>query len=275
MLPLLLTAGLLMLHITLIHSSSFVNDSRGLDEDKNTNSLCPMPMEPFRTKFELVELFNKYGFTIGAEVGVRQGHFARWNLDNWPGCKEYVLIDTWNGSAVDHHTNHSFRSVHGVHSGYSTNLRTNPTTDTREIIDETRPYFDIAMDNLAEHKHKLTICRDSSEVCSDIFPKEYFDFVYIDARRDRRGVIDDLKFFWPKLKNGGIVAGHDFVTVAEAGPGAKSWTTGADGKIDQKENGQGVRGAVLDFFSDTRTKHVRQVVVAYKEQHWHSWAVRK
>ena len=44
------------------------------------------------------------------------------------------------------------------------------------------------------------------------YPDEYFDFVYVDARHDRLGVMDDLHAWWPKIADGGMMCGHDFVT---------------------------------------------------------------
>ena len=37
------------------------------------------------------------------------------------------------------------------------------------------------------------------------------DFVYIDGRHDRPCIDDDLAAWWPKVRSGGILAGHDYV----------------------------------------------------------------
>jgi hypothetical protein len=37
------------------------------------------------------------------------------------------------------------------------------------------------------------------------------DFVYIDARHDRASVLEDLAAWYPKVRAGGIIAGHDYV----------------------------------------------------------------
>ncbi len=36
------------------------------------------------------------------------------------------------------------------------------------------------------------------------------DFVYLDARHDFQGVFSDLIAWWPKLRIGGVIAGHDY-----------------------------------------------------------------
>ena len=44
---------------------------------------------------------------------------------------------------------------------------------------------------------------------------ESFDFIYVDARYDYPGVKEDLETWWPKLKQGGIMAGDDYLTAKE------------------------------------------------------------
>jgi len=46
------------------------------------------------------------------------------------------------------------------------------------------------------------------EVC--IFENNFFDFIYIDADHTYDAVKEDLGCWFPKLKKGGIIAGHDY-----------------------------------------------------------------
>lgn len=41
--------------------------------------------------------------------------------------------------------------------------------------------------------------------------------IYVDARHDYCGVMDDLNAWWPKLREGGLAAGHDYVFAHEVG----------------------------------------------------------
>lgn len=47
---------------------------------------------------------------------------------------------------------------------------------------------------------------------------ETLDFVYVDARHDYCGVNEDIQAYWPKLKPGGIMAGHDYLNADEVCP---------------------------------------------------------
>jgi predicted O-methyltransferase YrrM len=37
-----------------------------------------------------------------------------------------------------------------------------------------------------------------------------FDMIYIDANRTYKYAIEDINLWWPKIKSGGILAGHDY-----------------------------------------------------------------
>jgi len=50
-----------------------------------------------------------------------------------------------------------------------------------------------------------------SAVAAAMLPDSSLDFVYLDARHDFAGVVDDIQAWWPKVKVGGVFAGHDFV----------------------------------------------------------------
>lgn len=41
------------------------------------------------------------------------------------------------------------------------------------------------------------------------FENESVDFIYIDARHDWCGAMEDIELYWPKLKQGGIFAGKN------------------------------------------------------------------
>jgi len=55
-----------------------------------------------------------------------------------------------------------------------------------------------------------TFHRRSSIVVSEEFERQSIDFVYIDAAHDYKSVWEDIRAWWPKIKMGGIIAGHDY-----------------------------------------------------------------
>lgn len=57
-------------------------------------------------------------------------------------------------------------------------------------------------------------CSDAAELFSD----ETFDFIFLDAYISEDDVVRDLEEWYPKLKKGGLFAGHDFHAKEVRGP---------------------------------------------------------
>jgi len=64
--------------------------------------------------------------------------------------------------------------------------------------------------------NKTTIILQYSVIAATLFPDKYFDFVYLDGDHSYKSVMDDLIAWYPKVKIGGFLGGHDFVTPDEA-----------------------------------------------------------
>jgi len=68
------------------------------------------------------------------------------------------------------------------------------------------------IDNLIRMKKypQFKIVREKSISAARVFPDKYFDFIYIDAAHDYPNVFNDITAWKPKLKDTGILAGHDY-----------------------------------------------------------------
>jgi hypothetical protein len=53
--------------------------------------------------------------------------------------------------------------------------------------------------------------RASSEIASNMFQDESLDFVYIDANHAYDFVKQDIELWYPKVKKGGYLWGHDYI----------------------------------------------------------------
>ena len=73
-------------------------------------------------------------------------------------------------------------------------------------------------DRMCEKHPNIKKIKAVSSSVVDQFEDESLDMVYIDAVHQYENVIEDIKAWYPKVKVGGIVAGHDF---QDAFPGCK------------------------------------------------------
>lgn len=66
----------------------------------------------------------------------------------------------------------------------------------------------IAMNRLKDVEDRIVWIEEMSEDAVDNI-NEKVDFIYIDGNHDYEYVIKDMELYWGKLKDGGIMAGHD------------------------------------------------------------------
>lgn len=121
------------------------------------------------------------------EIGVKQGHFSEHILSNWLG-RHLISIDPWREDTAD-----AYRDVANV------------TLAQHEVyLAETR-------ERLARFDARSSIWRMTSTAGAAQIPDASLDFVYIDARHDYESVLEDCTIWFPKVRPGGIFAGHDYL----------------------------------------------------------------
>lgn len=75
-----------------------------------------------------------------------------------------------------------------------------------EIIEQ---YFDNNI--MSNYSDIVTKFKNYSYLVSDQFENESIDFIYIDGSHDYQIVKQDITMYLPKVKNGGYIAGHDYI----------------------------------------------------------------
>ena len=66
-----------------------------------------------------------------------------------------------------------------------------------------------AFENLRAYHDRITFVYKQSEEAHKDYQDGFFDYIYIDADHDYGSVKNDMNVWWPKVKKGGILAGHD------------------------------------------------------------------
>jgi len=70
--------------------------------------------------------------------------------------------------------------------------------------------YDVFINNMKPVEKYYTPIRLPSVSASELYPKESLDFVFIDGDHSHDAVISDVKAWIPKIKSGGILAGHGY-----------------------------------------------------------------
>ena len=134
--------------------------------------------------------------SICAEIGVKAGDFSK-RILNILNPKKLVLIDPWEvGADKNSPTTHYQGSLSSLPTAYSTNGDMNIVKDL----------FSTEIKN-----KQIELQKGFSYDMVNNFPDKYFDFIYIDASHIYECVKADLTQYLPKLKDGGLMCGHDYI----------------------------------------------------------------
>ena len=134
---------------------------------------------------DLADLMNQLGgFTKGAEIGVQYGKHAE-KLYHTIANLQLIGIDPW----------------------------TKYSNWTQEKMDQR---YELTLQRLKPYPNIKIIRKTSMNAVKDILNKS-LDFVYIDGFHDFDWVMSDLIFWVPKVRSGGIIAGHDYYPFYRAG----------------------------------------------------------
>jgi hypothetical protein len=143
--------------------------------------------ENIKVKPDIHKALELIGCKTGAEIGVRQGgNLTSLNANSLFRSGFLIGVDCWKE--------------------FPENPEFNDENYSQEILDHM--YFTCL--NKFRNDHHIKIIRSLSKEASIMLSDDILDFIYIDAAHDYESMCDDLNYWWPKLKSGGILSGHDY-----------------------------------------------------------------
>ena len=158
------------------------------NRDPSQDSPAMMPVHiAGASRDDLPAYFRSRGYTSGAEIGVYRGDYSLALCEGIPGLR-LICVDRWCPYV----------------SGKS----------GKTIFRSSIPAYKEAQTRLALYDATL-VKLDSLLAAKDV-PDKSLDFVYIDADHWFQAVVADLAAWVPKVRSGGVVAGHDYDRVLGA-----------------------------------------------------------
>lgn len=131
------------------------------------------PIFDMPTRSSFGECLTKLGLTgTGVELGVFRGDFSFQLLNSWPG--HLIGVDCFNNG-----------------------------TDFHILMDAAR-YNKLFID-----EGRYWIIVNTTDSAANLVQYE-LDFVFVDADHSYESVKNDMCNWWPKIRSGGILCGHDY-----------------------------------------------------------------
>lgn len=132
----------------------------------------------------LIRQIKKYDYKVGAEIGVQRGNNLFKILQEMPELEMYA-VDIWSDKQV----------------------RFDGTTDLTDI--KPNSAYQYVKSKKIENPERLHLIRDFSHQAYAKFNDKSLDFIFIDASHVYEDVKKDIELWYPKVKEGGMISGHD------------------------------------------------------------------
>lgn len=173
------------------HTQQKINNEMNLQEKERIES-------DFRAKYpgdileswdfshhDIPRIINEKGYKVGVEVGVAYG-----------GHSECILRDTKVEVlyGIDPYTRYQ------EYDGDAMNLEQSKLDDMFQMVNSRLAFYD----------GRFRLMRQFSVKASVDFGNESLDFAYLDGNHYEQFVLEDLTAWFPKVRAGGMISGHDY-----------------------------------------------------------------
>jgi cephalosporin hydroxylase len=136
-------------------------------------------------RLSLISLIsNEKPTGVGVEVGTFKGEYSKEILQRWGGT--LYMVDVWNELGDEYIDASNHKNFEGGVYGE-------------------------CMNNIKGFEERGIMVRATSKKASELFEDNSLDFVYIDANHAYDFVKEDIQLWYPKVKSGGWIMGHDYI----------------------------------------------------------------
>jgi predicted O-methyltransferase YrrM len=164
--------------------------------------------------------------SVAVELGAWKGRstcFMAVEIANSGKAITFYTVDNWQGSIGEEEQEHD------------------PDVQAGRL-------FGVFQQNVSPVASRVNVIRSDSAAAAERFADGSVDFLYVDAGHSFEGVLSDLAAWFPKVRDGGLIAGDDWCQ-------------------------QGVRSAVIAFFGRDRSRI--RVEAGEPNENWLQWSIVK
>lgn len=140
-------------------------------------------VQRIRSRADIPDFLRSISAEVVCEIGVRDGgNFGHLLV---PSVKQAFAIDCW-AETGKRSQNDDMRSQEVLESQYKHMLE------------------------WSERDKRIRVIRDYSVEAAKLFSSRSVDFAYLDADHTYEAACQDIAAWWPKIKRGGVLGGHDY-----------------------------------------------------------------
>lgn len=134
-------------------------------------------------------------------------------VQNMKDNSHFIEIGSWKGKST------AFMAVEIINSNkkikfdcIDTWLGSDEDAHTKDNYVQNNSLYELFISNIEPVKHIINPIRATSAEASTYYSDNSVDIVFIDACHTYECVKKDIQLWFPKVKNGGILSGHDYTS---------------------------------------------------------------
>lgn len=137
-------------------------------------------------------------------------------VNNFSDGSHFVEVGAWRGKSA------AFMGIEIANSGKQIKFDIIDTFDgseehldptsawyVKELVEDKDYLYNECKKNLEPVSEWVNIIRGRSVETADLYKNKTLDFVFIDGSHKKQDVYEDIEAWFPKMKEGGYIAGHD------------------------------------------------------------------
>lgn len=125
----------------------------------------------------------------------------------------FVEIGTWQGQSIMYLAERVKELGKNIKLNTIDLFTVQPQQNDGTIHHTGEDFYEAYLKNIEPLKDYINTIRMSSHEAYQLFEDESIDFLFIDGDHSYKAVYKDLTLWYPKIKKGGICAGHDYLWV--------------------------------------------------------------